>query len=54
MDFWKFERIKMRLLGKGGILYITLAVCISIFLPIALIIVCPFIWLYEKITGREI
>ena len=54
MDFWKFERIKMRILGKDGILYITLAFIIYFFLPIALIIVCPFIWLYEKITGREI
>ena len=43
----------MRLFGKDGILYITLAITIYFLMPLFIIIAFPFMWLYEKITGRE-
>jgi len=43
----------MKILGKDGLLYIMLAICISIFLPICILISLPFVWLYSKITGKE-
>jgi hypothetical protein len=44
---------KMRFLGKDGILYIALAICVYFLAPIVVLIMCPFIWAYEKITGKE-
>jgi hypothetical protein len=44
----------MRLFGKDGILYITLAIIIYLLMPLFIIITFPFVWLYEKLTGREI
>ena len=53
MEFWNMERIKMKLLGKDGILYITLAIAIYLLMPLFIIIAIPIMWLYEKITGKE-
>jgi hypothetical protein len=44
----------MRILGKNGVLYIILALLISIFVPIVILVILPFIWMYSKITGRKI
>jgi len=43
----------MRLLGKDGILYITLAIAIYLLMPLFIIIAIPFMWIYSKITGKE-
>lgn len=43
----------MRLFGKDGILYITLAICIYILMPLFIIVALPIMWIYEKITGKE-
>jgi len=43
----------MRILGKDGILYIMLAIAIYLLMPLFIIIAIPFMWIYEKITGKE-
>ena len=43
----------MRLLGKDGIIYKALAICIAIFLPIIVMICVLFIWMCSKITGKD-
>jgi hypothetical protein len=44
----------MTLFGKDGIIYIILAITIYLLMPLFVILAFPFIWLYEKLTGREI
>ena len=43
----------MKILGKGGLLYNLLAITIYISMPIIILIMLPFVWIYEKITGKE-
>lgn len=43
----------MRLMGKDGILYITLAITIYLLMPLFILIAIPFMWIYEKVTGKE-
>ena len=53
MDFWRFERIKMRILGKEGLLYNLLAITIYLLMPLIIIVMIPVMWIYEKVTGKE-
>jgi hypothetical protein len=43
----------MKILGKDGIVYIALAITIYLLMPLFILIAIPFMWLYEKITGKE-
>lgn len=43
----------MRILGKEGLLYNILAITIYLLMPLFILIAIPFMWLYEKITGKE-
>jgi hypothetical protein len=40
-------------MGKDGILYITLAITIYLLMPLFILIAIPFMWIYEKVTGKE-
>ena len=52
-DIQNFKGEIMKLLGKDGILYITLAIAIYLLMPLFIIIAIPFMWIYSKITGKE-
>lgn len=43
----------MRILGKEGLVYNALAIVIYLAMPLVILIALPFIWIYEKITGKE-
>lgn len=43
----------MRILGKDGLVYCTLAVIIYLVMPLIVLVMIPVMWIYEKVTGKE-
>ena len=43
----------MKILGRDGILYNTLAIVIYLAMPLVILVMIPVMWLYEKVTGKE-